>query len=169
MTPAPSPAPSRSPAPPAATSPHRRCASASPATSPAPCANFAAPAASAAWILARAAAFNDARTATVIYGAAVRPVTRPGHTPARVTEFTATDGTEKFCQAVDALDAALDAALGLSAPGAARLLVIIGDGEYTGDEPTGGQKCITRLAAADCAVLWITPGTNGPRPWTAPG
>jgi hypothetical protein len=82
------------------------------------------------------------------------PVTRPNHTPARVTEFTATDGTEKFCQAVDALDAAL----GLSAPGAARLLVIIGDGEYTGDEPTGGQKRITRLAAADCAVLWITPG-----------
>ena len=89
---------------------------------------FAGPVASAAWILARAAAaITGTRTATVIYGENVRPITRPGHVPAQVTEFTATDCTEKFCQAIDALDDALD----LSRPGAARLLVIVSDGAYT--------------------------------------
>ena len=56
---------------------------------------FAGPAASAAWILARAASLiPGAQTATVTYGDAVRPVTRPGHAPAHVTEFTAPDSTE---------------------------------------------------------------------------
>jgi hypothetical protein len=89
---------------------------------------FAGPAASAAWILARAASLiPGAQTATVTYGNDVRPITRPGRTPAKVAEFTAPDGTEKFRKAVDALDGALD----LSRPGDARLLVIISDGAYT--------------------------------------
>jgi hypothetical protein len=72
---------------------------------------FAGPVASAAWILANAAgSVTGTRTATVIYGDSVRPVTRPGRAAAHVTEFAAVDGAEKFCQAVDALDAALDLA-----------------------------------------------------------
>src|SRR5260370_892902 len=94
---------------------------------------FAGPVASAAWILARAASLiPGAQTATVTYGDAVRPVTRPGHAPAHVTEFTAPDSTEKFCKAIDALDGAL----GLSGPRAARLLVIISDGPYPADDRT---------------------------------
>ena len=63
-------------------------------------------------------------------------LTHPGHAPARVTDFTATDGTETFCNAIDALDGAL----GLSRPGAARLLVIVSDGDYSPDStPTGSS------------------------------
>jgi len=117
---------------------------------------YARPVASAAWILARAAAaIPAATTATVIYGRTVRPVTWPGRAPARVTEFTATDNYESFCQAVDALDGAL----GLARPGAARLLVIVSDGNYKKTEPADGQKRITRLAATGCGILWLTPDT----------
>ena len=122
---------------------------------------FAGPVASAAWILSRAAsAITGTRTAAVIYGEKVRPVTRPGRFPSQVTEFTATDCTEKFCQAIDALDDALD----LSRPGAARLLVIVSDGQYTPDERTGGQQRITRLARSGCGILWLAP--DGP--WSRP-
>ena len=122
---------------------------------------FAGPVASAAWILARAAgAITGTRTATVIYGEKVRPITRPGHVPAQVTEFTATDCTEKLCQAIDALDDALD----LSRPGAARLLVIVSDGAYTEDERAGGQQRITRLARSGCGIFWLAP--DGP--WSKP-
>jgi VWA domain containing CoxE-like protein len=116
---------------------------------------YAVPVASAAWILARAAAAVPATTATVLYGHAVTPLTWPGRAPARVTEFTATGSYEKFCDAVDALDGAL----ALSRPGAARLLVIVSDGNYKKTEPADGQKRITRLAAAGCGILWLAPDT----------
>ncbi|MGP4029713.1 hypothetical protein [Actinomadura sp. 3N407] len=116
---------------------------------------LADPVASAAWILARATAHvPDAQAATVIFGATVRPVTRPGQIPARVHEFSAEDNTEDFCQAIDALDAALD----LSHPGAARLLVIVSDGIFTPDQRTHGQRRITRLTGTGCAVLWLCLG-----------
>ncbi|GAA4617232.1 hypothetical protein GCM10023195_76820 [Actinoallomurus liliacearum] len=115
---------------------------------------FAAPVASAAWILARATAhIPDARSATVIFGDHVRPLTHPGHAPRQVSEFSACDGTERFCKAIDALDAALD----LMRPGAARLLVIVSDGLFKGEELPDGQQRITRLTRAGCAVLWLTP------------
>ncbi|WP_395111384.1 hypothetical protein [Actinomadura sp. SCN-SB] len=114
---------------------------------------LAEPVASAAWILARATAHvPDAKAATVIFGAKVRPVTRPGQPPSRVHEFSAEDNTEAFCEAVDALDAALD----LSRPGAARLLVIVSDGIFTPDQREGGQRRITRLTGTGCAVLWLS-------------
>lgn len=122
---------------------------------------FAGPVASAAWILARAAAaITGTRTATVIYGETVRPITRPGRAPERVTEFAAVDGTEKFCKAVDALDAALD----LARPGTARLLVIVSDGRYTADERAGGQQRLARLGKAGCAILWLAPDSRSADP-----
>jgi hypothetical protein len=125
---------------------------------------FTGPVASAAWILARAAtSITGIRAATVTYGATVTPVTWPGRAPALVTEFGARDDTEMFCLAVDALDHALD----LSRPGAARLLVIVSDGQYFADgERDGGQQRITRLAAAGCGVLWIAPDTPFSDPMT---
>jgi hypothetical protein len=126
---------------------------------------FAGPVASAAWILARAtAAIPAATTATVIYGEHVHPVTWPGHAPAQVTQFIAADGTEKFCRAVDALDGALS----LSRPGAARLLVIVSDGDYLAGERDGGQRKITRLAASGCGILWLAPKVPWAKPMTGP-
>jgi hypothetical protein len=122
----------------------------------------AAPVAAAAWILAQAAHHTrtDATTATVIFGKHVRPITRPGEIPPLVTEFDACDGTEDIPTALDALDGAL----GLSWPGAARLLVVISDGQYTGPRRAAGQTRIDRLRRSGCAVLWLAP----PSPYNEP-
>ena len=115
---------------------------------------FTGPVASTAWILARAtASLPAARTATVTYGRDVRPVTYPGAVPARVAEFSAAGKYEDFTRAVSALDGAL----GLSRPGATRILVIVSDGRYKGTQHADGQKLITRLAASGCLVIWIAP------------
>jgi hypothetical protein len=112
------------------------------------------PVASTAWILAHAGARATVpvTTATVIYGAHVRPITHPGTVPERVTEFEADDGSHDIAAAT----AALDGALGLSRPGAARLLVIVSDGHYDDDERAAGRAEVDRVRASGCAVLWLT-------------
>ncbi|MFV2179993.1 VWA domain-containing protein, partial [Actinomadura sp. LOL_011] len=115
---------------------------------------FADPVASAAWIIASAAAHvPDADSATVIFGSRVRPVTRPGQRPTGVSTFEARDSREDFVEAVDALDAALD----LTRPGAARLLVVVSDGIFKHQQLIDGQQRVDRLTAAGCAVLWLAP------------
>ncbi|MFT7837739.1 hypothetical protein Q5530_16515 [Saccharothrix sp. BKS2] len=110
--------------------------------------------ASAAWILATAARHTrvPADTASVIFGNHVRPLTRPGKHPAEVTEFASRDNWEDIPTAIDALDGAL----GLSHPGAARLLVIISDGRFRDQPRLDGQRTLDRLRATGCAVLWLT-------------
>jgi hypothetical protein len=115
-----------------------------------------APVASAAWILANATRHTTvpADTATVIFGRDVHPITRPGTVPTAVTEFAAPDGYEAVDDAIDALDGAL----GLSRPGAARLLVIVSDGDYRHSAPRArarGQRLVNRLRTSGCAVLWL--------------
>ncbi|NEA28820.1 vWA domain-containing protein, partial [Actinomadura bangladeshensis] len=113
---------------------------------------LARPVASAAWIMARAAGHvPDAVSATVIFGSTVRPIVHPGHAPNAVTDFAANDSREDFVQAVDALDSAVE----LTRPGAARLLVIVSDGKFKKDQPKDGQKRLDRLTASGCAVLWL--------------
>jgi hypothetical protein len=115
---------------------------------------FTGPVASAAWILARAAAaLPAATTATILYGEQVHALTHPGHAPARVTTFKAPDGTEQLGRAIDALDGAL----GLSRPGTARLLAIVSDTCHTPEEIAGGQRRITRLAKTGCGVIILRP------------
>jgi hypothetical protein len=112
------------------------------------------PVASAAWIIARAAShLTDARSATVIYGENVRAVTRPGKAPTRVSEFSANDSDHKFSDAIDALEVALN----LTRPGAARLLVIVSDGIYNASDYADGQARVSRLVAAGVGVLWLAP------------
>jgi hypothetical protein len=95
----------------------------------------------------------------VIFGRHVQPITYPGTAPLNVTEFTAAGGYEAVDTAIDALDGAL----GLSRPDAARLLVIVSDGHYLQIPRTRGQHRIDRLRASGCAVLWLaTSDTNNP-------
>lgn len=110
--------------------------------------------ASAAWILANAARHTTvpAQTATVIFGHEVHPLTRPGTAPTVVTEFASNDNWEDIPTALDALDGAL----GLSTPGAARLLVIVSDGRFRPAPRADGQRKLDRLRAHGCAVLWLT-------------
>lgn len=114
--------------------------------------------ASAAWILANAARHTrvPTETASVIFGHHVRPLTHPGRPPAEVTEFESNDNWEDIPVALDALDGAL----GLSRPGAARLLVIVSDGDYRYQPRIDGQRKLDRLRASGCAVLWLTTGTH---------
>lgn len=116
---------------------------------------FTDPIASAAWILANAAHHSrmPVTTATVAFGARVRAITHPGSVPTEVTEFNAPDDYEAIDTAIDALDAALD----LSRPGAARLLVIASDGHYCPEPRQAAQTKIQRLLAAGCGVLWLAP------------
>ncbi|MEE4544052.1 hypothetical protein V2S66_19000 [Streptomyces sp. V4-01] len=136
------------------------------------------PVASAAWIVANAAALTDpdSRTATIAYDHDLTALTRPTHrAPERVTEFNANGGAHNLGDAIDALDHGLD----LSRPGTGRLLVIVTDAIYTPDETTRALTRIKRLTTAGCAVLQLTltknsrhlPGTTPlhlPRPASAP-
>ncbi|MGW0252500.1 VWA domain-containing protein [Nocardia goodfellowii] len=117
--------------------------------------DYAAPVASAAWIIARAAelATMPATTATVTFGASVTPITYPGTAPKRVTKFSCPDWLHAIDTAVDALTGALD----LARPGATRLLVIISDGEYYGENRNRAQARVRALRATGCAVLWLAP------------
>ena len=88
----------------------------------------------------------------MIFGNQVRPLTHPGTAPAVVTEFDSNDNWEDIPTAIDALDGAL----GLSVPGAARLLVIVSDGRFRDQPRRDGQRKLNRLRATGCAVLWLT-------------
>lgn len=124
---------------------------------------FADPVASAAWIIAHAARYTavPATAATVIFGRhQVRSITRPGGTPQQVTEFGTGGGGHPVDTAISALDGALD----LSRPTAARLLVIISDGKFERDYRAAGQKMLDRLRGSGCAVLWLAPDTPGTEP-----
>ncbi len=122
---------------------------------------FTRPVASAAWILAHAATYArvPATTATVTFGDAVHPITYPGATPRQVTRFRAPDGYEVIDQALDALDGAL----GLSLPGAARLLVIVSDGIFCTAPRGAAQATVDRLIRTGCGVLWLAPDS-----WATP-
>ncbi|GHJ35450.1 VWA domain-containing protein [Streptomyces sp. TS71-3] len=113
----------------------------------------AAPIASAAWIVAKAAALTDpdSRTATIAYRRALTAITAPGRVPAQVTEFSADGGGHSLAEATDALTAGLD----LKTPGAGRLLVIASDGHYRREEAQAAAERIAALRAAGCAVLWL--------------
>ncbi|HEV2633542.1 MAG TPA: hypothetical protein VGX23_00255 [Actinocrinis sp.] len=111
------------------------------------------PIASAAWILAKAAASTDpeSKTACVAYDLTLTAITRPGRTPAMVTEFAAPWGGHNLAGAIDALDGGLE----LTRPGTGRLLVIASDGHYYEHEQIAATERITRLLAQGCAVLQI--------------
>ncbi|WP_420036027.1 hypothetical protein ACN2WE_30830 [Streptomyces sp. cg28] len=137
-----------------------------------------APVASAAWIVARAAALTDpdSRTATIAYDTHLTALTRPTHrAPERVTNFRANGSSHNLANALDALDHGLE----LSRPGTGRLLVIVTDAVYTADETAQAVTRVKRLTTADCAVLQLTltarsqhlPGTtllHLPQPSSAP-
>ncbi|MEU8075981.1 VWA domain-containing protein [Catellatospora citrea] len=112
-----------------------------------------------AWIIAQASHSLDAKTATVTFGPAATPLTYPGQAHPAVHELQTTGGTGYFDLAV----LALDGALGLSRPGAARLLAIISDGDI--DDLRAVRRSLHRITQAGAAVLWLTPpGTRLPIP-----
>ena len=119
----------------------------------------AGPVASAAWILAQATGHTSvaASCATVIFGNHVRAITSPATPSPRVTEFATRDSWENLPLAIEALDGML----GLATPGAARLLVIVSDGDFRSTVARESQTRLDRLRAAGCRLLWLAPTGSG--------
>ncbi|QYN41024.1 VWA domain-containing protein (plasmid) [Pseudonocardia sp. DSM 110487] len=108
--------------------------------------------ASAAWIVAWAVHQVSGTSATVTFGDAVTPITRPRMAPDKVTEFSAEGSTEEFVTAVQALDGQLRLASGKGA----RLLVVVSDGDLVKPgELEAGQRLVSRLAASGVGVIWL--------------
>ncbi|WFE59580.1 VWA domain-containing protein [Micromonospora sp. WMMD712] len=116
--------------------------------------DFAKPMSSAAWIVAQAATRAGATTATLAYGDRITVLIPPGRRPVKVRDMRADAGTERFVEAC----AEADRLLHLSAPGTARLLVVVSDGHYV--NPDEAQATITRLHHTGCAVLWLAPANE---------
>ncbi|MFI2030549.1 hypothetical protein [Streptomyces buecherae] len=124
----------------------------------------AKPMASAAWIVAKAAALTDpaSGTATVAYDHSVTAIIPPGRPPRHVTEFTARGFGHSLAESIDSLSASLD----LLTPGAGRLLVIASDGRYRVTEAARATERLAALRMAGCAVLWLA---FAPHPRPLPG
>lgn len=105
-----------------------------------------------AWVLANAGRRIQAKTAMVYYGSGVFPTLRIGEKLDEVKVYSAPDGTEKFDQAFRAIDGHLTLLDGKGA----RLLVIVSDGHYSGNEPTNAKKWIAECDRLGVAVLWLT-------------
>lgn len=115
------------------------------------------PMASAAWILSEAGKRIQARTAMVYYGNGVFPTLKAGQHLDKVNVYTATDGTERFGLAFEALDGSLNLLHGSGA----RLLVIVSDGQYTQEERKNAERWIARCQSAGVGVMWIGAGHYG--------
>ena len=115
------------------------------------------PLASAAWILSEATRRVQGKVAMVYYGSAVFPTLKAGQHLTDVNVYTAPDGTERFDEAFKALDGSLDLLHGSGA----RMLVVVSDGEYTGDEQIATRKWLDRCDKAGVGVLWLDAGHYG--------
>jgi hypothetical protein len=117
------------------------------------------PMASAAWVLSEATRRVQGNTAMVYYGSDVFPTLKPGQHLDQVTTYSASDSTEEFGKAFQALDGLLELLNGSGA----RLLVIVSDGQYRQDQRREARRVIERCDASGVGVLWIGAGDYGSR------
>jgi hypothetical protein len=87
----------------------------------------------------------------VYFGNDVFPTLKAGQRLKEVSVYSAEDGTEKFGNAFSALDGALNLLHG----NGAKLLVIVSDGQYTGDEQTKCKEIVSKCKEAGVAILWL--------------
>lgn len=109
------------------------------------------PMAATAWILSEATRRVQGKAAMVYYGNDAFPVLKPGQHLKNVQIYDAADGTERFDKAFKALDGSLNLLNGTGA----RLLVIVSDLYYTGDERTNTIKWMERCRKAGVAVIVV--------------
>lgn len=102
-----------------------------------------------AWMLSEAVRRVQGKAAMVYYGSGVFPVLSPGQHLDQVNVYTAPDATERFDLAFKALQGKLDL---LNSSGA-RLLVIVSDMCYTGNEMERTKYWIKRAEQAGVGVI----------------
>ena len=109
------------------------------------------PMATTAWVMANAVNRIQGNCAMVYYGNDVFPTLKVGQKLSEVNVYSASDGTEKFSKAFQALDGALNLLHG----NGARLLVVVSDGEYSGDEVPKSRDIVAKCKEAGVAILWL--------------
>jgi hypothetical protein len=109
------------------------------------------PMATTAWVLSEAVRRVQGRAAMVYFGTGVFATLKAGEHLKQVNVYTAPDGTERFDQAFRALDGSLNLIDGEGA----RLLVVVSDGYYVGDESRKAQQHIAECARNGVGVLWM--------------
>jgi len=111
------------------------------------------PIAVATWVVQEAGRRIQANCASVYYGDSVFPVLKPGQHLPQVEVYDAPDSTERFTSAFKAMDGAL----GLLNGTGARLLVIVSDCCYSGNEGPALAKYVNRCLQAGVAVVIYNP------------
>jgi hypothetical protein len=109
------------------------------------------PMATTAWVMSEAVNRIQGNCAMVYYGNDVFPTLSAGQRLSKVNVYSASDGTEKFQKAFQALDGSLNLLHGTGA----RLLVIVSDGEYTPEENKRAREVMEKCKASGVAVLWL--------------
>ncbi|MEU8606655.1 VWA domain-containing protein [Actinoplanes sp. NPDC048791] len=106
---------------------------------------------SAAWIFAHAARRSEAVTTTIGFGSHTSVLVAPGARPQQILHMPTGGGTVTFPEAVKVADRLLDLRHGRTL----RMLAVVSDGKLA--DVAAGQKLITTLHRAGCAVLWLQP------------
>ena len=114
------------------------------------------PMATTAWVMSEAVNRIQGNCAMVYYGNDVFPTLSVGERLDRVNVYSASDGTEKFQKAFQALDGSLNLLNG----NGARLLVIVSDGQYTPEETKRAKEIVEKCKESGVAILWL-PFDNG--------
>jgi hypothetical protein len=109
------------------------------------------PMATTAWVMSSAVNRIQGNCAMVYYGNDVFPTLKIGQKLSEVNVYSASDGTEKFSKAFQALDGALNLLHG----NGARLLVVVSDGEYSGEEVPKSRDIVAKCKEAGVAILWL--------------
>jgi hypothetical protein len=114
------------------------------------------PMATTAWVMSEAVRRVQGKCAMVYYGNDVFATLKPGEHLESVRVYSAQDGTEVFGKGFKALDGSLNLLNGRGA----RLLVIVSDGEYVGQEQKEVQRALDSCNKNGVAVLWIPFGNS---------
>jgi hypothetical protein len=127
----------------------------------------AAAAVSGAWSLAKAA--NDipgAQVAMVSFGDDVHAIIKPFTKMTEVPVLHTNAGTYHFLDAVKTAEGELN----LTRPGAARLLVILTDGDFMTGDHYGRDNALRRFTSFGVKILWVdTDGHGAYLPAKMPG
>jgi hypothetical protein len=105
-----------------------------------------------AWVMSEAVHRVQGKCAMVYYGNDAFATLKPGQRLNDVKVYSAKDGTEKFDKAFKALDGSMNLLHG----DGARLLVIVSDGYYKGEEKVFAKKWLKECKRNGVAVLWLT-------------
>ena len=111
------------------------------------------PMAGTAWALSEAVRRIQGKAAMVYYGNDVFPTLAPGQHLDKVRVYSASDMTEKFDKAFQALNGKLE----LLGSSGARLLVVVSDLYHTPDEVQAARKWFARCKREGVAVVVVAP------------